>query len=76
MSTITNKARQAISRRLAALQQSTNEVREVGMSNSMQNASKCPHCATAWASNRMIVFEVKEDLEKLKRIRDILNENT
>lgn len=76
MPTITKNARQAISRRLATLQQSTNEVREVELSQSMQNASKCPHCATAWAANRMIVLEVQEDLEKLKRIRDILNENT
>lgn len=76
MPTITNKAKQAINRRLANLQQSTNEVREVEMSNSMQNASKCPHCATAWAANRLIVLDVNEDLEKLKRIRDILNENT
>ena len=76
MPTVTKKAKQAINRRLATLQQSTNEVREIEMSNSMQNASKCPHCATAWAANHMIVLEVKEDLEKLKRIRDILSENT
>ena len=76
MPTITNKAKQAINRRLAAMQQSTNEVREVELDHSMQNASKCPHCTTAWAANRIIYLEVQEDLEKLKRIRDILNENT
>jgi len=76
MPTVTKKAKQAINRRLASLQQSTGEVREVELAHSMQNASKCPHCATAWAANRMIVLEVREDLENLKRIRDILNENT
>lgn len=72
MPNITKKAEQAIKRRRTHLKQCTNEVKEIEYNASAENASKCQHCATAWAANQLLVLELQDELKKLNQVRVLL----